>query len=604
MRVRISPQRLVAAARARTQHAAGSKRASHLSDEGGFSLVEGVTALVLIFGIMLGLFASLNTGVRGLLTGRERYGALSVAKAYVEKIRSACYPRIGHDPDDTTLPDDDDNLTGPDAAGNYVYDPDVPDTSGSFTGETLAYAETCGGTLTAVIPEHFLDDQDVGTLSGNTGDHGTYDVWIYITHVNASSGVPHKRITVVVQMNNAQYSTSSGVSDKVRISSLVYDGVAPTDPLVEAEVDTDGGSFAFAGTMYDPDSGQNAAPDLDITYPHAYGVLRANVITELGPDWARTHSVAFRDEQNEVSSPAPGCTDDADGHGFSCPSDQTAISSDDDSNTSKPSFGTDSTSVAAVGWDVSTLYSIDVGGGTADSDSTPCPPGCGSLGDNDSLPRDLHSGDGPDGWGFDYSLQPLDVPQLPLPPLPVPAITGSFVEAGSTASEADIDQDASGSNTRTQAVSRNVYSDVDLLTIDNLGITMVSIGGGSIEGTADVGTAAGGADFSGTLTISVFGQPTSIPVSPSSAPVNVNFPIPAQAIEGVATLSGSVSIVTQQGTTDEEFVSGAYTMASAEVDDWLIVTVSATLVTADDTLFDVSYSVNYGDLSAYAEGEV
>ena len=42
------------------------------ANEAGFTIVESLIALGLVFSVMVGLLATVNIGVRGIVTGRQR----------------------------------------------------------------------------------------------------------------------------------------------------------------------------------------------------------------------------------------------------------------------------------------------------------------------------------------------------------------------------------------------------------------------------------------------------------------------------------------------------------------------------------------------------
>lgn len=73
-------------------------------DQTGFTIVESLIALGLVFGVMVGLLATLNTGVRGIVTGRQRSVAVSIANEVMETARGRSHADVGHDLDsDPTL---------------------------------------------------------------------------------------------------------------------------------------------------------------------------------------------------------------------------------------------------------------------------------------------------------------------------------------------------------------------------------------------------------------------------------------------------------------------------------------------------------------------
>src|ERR1051326_7631078 len=75
--------------------------------QAGFTIVESLIALGLVFGVMAGMLATMNIGVRGIITGRQRSVAVSIANGVMETARSRSYGDVGHDLDsDPTLATD------------------------------------------------------------------------------------------------------------------------------------------------------------------------------------------------------------------------------------------------------------------------------------------------------------------------------------------------------------------------------------------------------------------------------------------------------------------------------------------------------------------
>ena len=78
-----------------------------LQAQTGFTIVESLIALGLVFGVVVGLLATVNIGIRGVITGRQRSVALSIANEVMETARSRSYADVGHDLDsDPTLATD------------------------------------------------------------------------------------------------------------------------------------------------------------------------------------------------------------------------------------------------------------------------------------------------------------------------------------------------------------------------------------------------------------------------------------------------------------------------------------------------------------------
>src|ERR1044072_3011430 len=67
------------------------------ANEAGFTIVESLIALGLVFSVMVGLLATVNIGVRGIVTGRQRSVAVSIANEVMETGRTRHYAGGGQD---------------------------------------------------------------------------------------------------------------------------------------------------------------------------------------------------------------------------------------------------------------------------------------------------------------------------------------------------------------------------------------------------------------------------------------------------------------------------------------------------------------------------
>lgn len=587
MRVRLSPARLVAAARSRT--------AGHTREE-GFSIVEAIVGLTLIFGAMLVILTGLNTGIRGLLTGRQRQTATTVAKEIMEDLRRACYDRIGHDYNDPTLATD----AALSQSGGIWY----------FNSEKLARATTSSScTGTAAVPVHSVS---------SAGDGTPYAALTYVTNVEptgANSGVRHKRVTVIVQWDREQYDASV-VQDTIRLSSLVFDGQPPGGtsgggggtsafPITTATAKPVAGSFTYSGTLV-PTSGGDSAEFLPstITYPDAYAWLRTNLVDEAKGD-ARTHAWTIEDAQGGLSVPL-GCT--ASGNKITCPASSNSSASDSDGATSPaPAFWDTPTAASVPSRTVSkpnSLYSVTVGTGTADTKSTACAgPSCASFGsppEVDGLPHGLHTGNGPNPHSLNFNLGG--------------GISGKIIQSSAADARAEVDQDAGSPYRRTTARARNTYPAVSLLQLlntDLLGLgsalDVVSVPSFWVETTADIGPGSSGATCtrSSSFNITVLGGAgfVTVPITPCITAMNQTYASSVSIINPlpVASVETSVTIVSKPYAETETSEPGGFKKADARLEDWLTISFNFEVSVAGQTIADIDGTLYYGDLTAFAE---
>lgn len=597
MRVRTQPTRWICAARACVRGQANR------TSEDGFSLIEAIIGLTIIFGSMLVILSGLNTGVRGLLTGRQRQTATSVAKQQIEDVRRACYERIGHDYTDTTLATDAD-LTFNAGTGLYTHAP---------TGEKLAKATSSSScTGDAVVPNPHIESGD--------SDGTPYSVSTYVTHVEpsaASSGVRHKRVTVTVEWDNEQYE-SSDVSNTIRLSSLVYDGqeVGGTSgggggttafPIITSSAVPVAGSFTMTGSLAEA-GGAGGTASIDgttLTYPDANASLRTFLIDEV-TGTAKTHSFTVTDSS---VSPPTGCTES--GNTMSCVGESSTATADSDGGTSPTPPFYEAQTASVVGRSIdsdSDLYSMEVGTGTGDSKSSACDasPCNAPIGDGDGKPYGVHEGSGPSSFGIPFDLGA--------------GISGYLVNVGGgTTARGEVDRDYAASLPRSIATAKNDYSTVNLLEIANTGLlgygaglTVVSVGAFDVTTTADIGNSGTGATgascaSSGTVTINVLSALglTPVPITPCSTTKDETFTSGAQNIVGppplntpIASFQTSTRIVVNPFSETEVADGSGYQEAQARLLDWLTITSTLSITYAGGTVADITVTFDYGDLTA------
>jgi type II secretory pathway pseudopilin PulG len=96
---------------------------ARLHDEGGFSLLETVIAIGIIFGSLLTLALSTTTGLKYFGIGRERQAANQIANQLMEQTRGLAYHKITRGMQTSSLPGDPNLVTScvGDAVGTYRY---------------------------------------------------------------------------------------------------------------------------------------------------------------------------------------------------------------------------------------------------------------------------------------------------------------------------------------------------------------------------------------------------------------------------------------------------------------------------------------------------
>ncbi len=182
-----------------------------LGADRGFTLIESVIALGLLFTVVLGLLGALTSGVKGVVAGRQRTVATSIANEVMEQARARSYGEVGHTSSDATLATDSNLVTS--------------GTSYTYNGEVLA-----GTSLQGTNPPF---NPHVWTRTDN---NSTYTVKVYVTMVTPSAGSAYKRVTVSVSWASSQYKS---VVKQVRVSSFLYDAEQPPDTPEQSREDRD-----------------------------------------------------------------------------------------------------------------------------------------------------------------------------------------------------------------------------------------------------------------------------------------------------------------------------------------------------------------------------
>lgn len=572
--------------------------------EHGFTLIESVMTLGLFFLATLALVMSLNTGVRGVITGRQRTTANSVAKDVLEEIRAAGYGRIGHRlhppaDRDATLDDD----TGNGAA--LDYDAVTHSYTYEATGEPLA-----DGGNNPAVPQHHWS----GTLDGTP-----YEVWAYVTAVSPATGEPHKRVTVEVEFGRVQYDAAA-VENRVRLSSLVFaDGGGAGslgDGLTEATVEADAGVLRITG-----DLDGVALESIHLWYPHVRGDLSTHLVDEVS-GWARSSRLRVHDTSGLLETESTGCTQSGDV--IDCPVAEVSTAADDDPwTTGVDDYDTDSASESARRVDAGGVYTLDLGGsGTVESTSTVCAglacgPLFGSPAESDGHPDQVHRGVGPSDVAFDLRLGDDDDCDDD------GCVKGSLAESdGSIEARARIDQDSVSSSRLTRPSGRLEYPEIRLITLQDptplelVDTSVITVSAFSVDAEAPVGPTAGVPRIDGSLvevevvetTALDDGAVRSFTFTPGEDTLDESAAaeFTLDVAGGLTTVSVEVSVVARAGTTAfSEDPPGTTTDARAELGDgWFVITADVEIVRGAIAIADLHLELDYGQLltcGAYGE---
>ena len=216
------------------------------SEERGFTIVESLVALVIIFGLMITLLRAFDISV-GLVSQTNRSGnANALASELIERARSLEWDHMGitASTNGSSCPDDVGCATHPSSItsqittnlnGNYAVDAEeIVFANGPTFDPFLSFSES-------------VDRDDV-----------TYDRYLFVTSVRDDPLDPAteqvRRITAIVR-----WDAPNGHTREIRLVTFVADFIEPSQPFILGEVSLDGGSISIRGNDgrcgFDPECG-------------------------------------------------------------------------------------------------------------------------------------------------------------------------------------------------------------------------------------------------------------------------------------------------------------------------------------------------------------
>ena len=539
--------------------------------------MESLIALGLVFGVLVGLLATVNTGVRGVITGRQRSVAVSIANEVMETARSRSYADVGHDLDsDPTL------ATDPAVRGtvpNLFYTGLSPGPDEPLVGSVVDAGAAAGNTSNPLFP---FSPHRWTTVREAT----SYTTSVYVTRVVPASGDPYRRLTVIVTWDRS-LDAPSALPASVRLSSYLFNAIQPPDPLFVGLAEADAGNVTVTGTL----AGINLS-DARLWLPYAHGEIDSRFVR-------RTTGFAgtARSLINLRSGSVSGCTVSNGGLTGECTGAKAETGSDNDAATAPPDHNaagptSDVGGTLAAG---DKLTSI-LGAGTVRSLSTArsCWSCYGSgVDDDDRLPYQWGQATGPASLSMPFSAGPVAGSLL--------ASTG----ACSTCSTVTVDRDDVSGAARLLTAAAVSHPAIDLVTLggalpDYAG--MVRVGATSVTTSAISGPGALVPSFTGSaVTVQLYDttlpgyRTLSItPGTPSEATSHAEMVISgAQVVMDATVRSGpAVTLSTASG--------GALTEAQASLSNWLSVDVHLVVTDATGTLADLVVSLDYGRVTARA----
>jgi type II secretory pathway pseudopilin PulG len=426
----------------------------HPAADDGFTIIESTVALVLIFGVILGLLHTVVTASKGIVTARQRNVAVGLANQILEQARATSYALVGLNSADPTLASD----------ARIV--------SGQYDGLPLAYASP--GASSPWSPHQFSE-----LINGTT-----YTTFVYVTTVTPATGAgePYKRVTALVDWtgSTSQFAASSGIKSQVKLESYLYDAELPADPLLQGLTTVSGGFFTVSGTI-----DNLSVSDATFTLPKASSDLMSQLVKKASSA-AQSASADLRGNL-ELYALGAGVSS---GLTASIPSVKVSSTADNDAGTSatdsQESSGSDSS--GEIGR-VNTLSMPREAGtslfakSTVKSTST-------ALGDADNLPYTTSEAAGPASFTMPYAVSGI------LGSSPI----GSLLSTGASRVNTVIDRDDAGANTTIIGTTTVSHPARTVLSLVSSGLTIVTASGLPYSGMVRIGatgdvvaTAAAGA---------------------------------------------------------------------------------------------------------------
>ena len=191
-------------------------RARLHADERGFSLLETIIAVTVIFGSLsaLAYTATVGFGYQGL--SRQRQAGTGVANEVMEEIRGLAYSNLQAGLSSTDLAGDSnivDGTTCGDAAGTYRFLSCTPDPATPGSGETIVHSPGLSTTV-PLVPHRSSTAPNTDPVRDGT----TFQWSTYVTRDDSQEEAPY-RVTVLVTWSGGAVNAPNKL---VRVQSLFW----------------------------------------------------------------------------------------------------------------------------------------------------------------------------------------------------------------------------------------------------------------------------------------------------------------------------------------------------------------------------------------------
>ena len=321
--------------------------------EAGFTIVESVIALVIVFGTLLVLFRALDGSIRVVNESRRQTVALALAGELLERARALEWENVGLTADsndaDCETPIPVDGIAGvgctdwatefgvtPDGMGGYL-----------FEGETVVFAN--GDTF-----DPFLSFTE--TLDRDGVD---YRRFMFVSKQTDATGAEmYRKITAIVQ-----WTPPSGFRREIRQVTFASAFETPPSPILDANVDFNGGQVKLDGIVAGTESRANLITGTFFEAPAASIRARSDYVSSAfvegrspASEWVFESPIAPFEVREKHDN------------------DALLLASDDDFSTTAPVAPADITNYDLTAWRpldfINSLAGDEVTGALAPSNST------------------------------------------------------------------------------------------------------------------------------------------------------------------------------------------------------------------------------------------
>jgi Tfp pilus assembly protein PilV len=274
---------------------------ARLHGERGFTILETVIALMVVFASLTALAYTASNGFRYIGYGRDRIQATGIANRVMEDIRGLAYTKI----------------TGGIPTSELTSDGRIVDCSGEYRFQSCAGEEIVSSTFDATYEAAWLvphtDSMSVGNLDI------TYST--YVTNDDPTTN-PY-RVTVLIEWANGAIGNAPNNSVRVQslfwspegcVNSTTHPFAAPCQPFFYGQVDAPQPLLSVTGQLFDfgIDFGlPDGTPGLSVTLPGVAATAQEEQTTDL--DATSTLSgITFVDSAGEESAGNQQAKADAD----------------------------------------------------------------------------------------------------------------------------------------------------------------------------------------------------------------------------------------------------------------------------------------------------